>query len=79
MAIKITPSLRLALREVASRDALLDCLDPAIDQRILETLVTEGPAVDGVTLGQTPTIDGFDLSVHRRKLEQVRQCAAAQP
>jgi hypothetical protein len=57
----------------AWRELLLDCLDPAIDLRILQTLVSEGPAVDGVTLGHTMTIDGFDLSVHRAKLEQVKQ------
>ena len=63
----------LAACVAAWRDTLLDCLDPAIDRRVLEKLVTEGPAVDGVTLGRTMTIDGFDLSVHRAKLEQVKK------
>jgi hypothetical protein len=66
----------LALSEPAWRETLLACLDPAIDRRIIETLVTRGPAVDGVTLGRTMTIDGFDLSVHEAKLERVRECVA---
>jgi hypothetical protein len=61
----------LAACQASWRNALLRCLDPAIDQQILETLVQRGPAVDGVTLRQTPTIDGLDLAVHRAKLEQV--------
>jgi hypothetical protein len=67
----------LAVRVPAWRQTLLGCLDPAIDQRILEALVTKGPAVDGVTLGQTLTIDGIGMAVHRAKLEQIRQCAGA--
>jgi hypothetical protein len=58
------------------RDLLLDCLDPAVDQRILESLVAGGPAVDGVTLGQTLTIDGLDLPAHHAMLERVRYHAA---
>ena len=53
------------------RDSLMKCLDPAIDLRILETLVEQGPAVDGVTLGRTLTIDGLDLAVHQAKLGEV--------
>jgi hypothetical protein len=69
----------LAVSDAGWRKTLLDCLDPAIDQRILETLVERGPAVDGVTLHQTPTIDGFDLTVHRTKLEQVSVAARGAP
>ena len=65
----------LAIHEAAWRKTLLACLDPAIDQRILDTLVRRGPAVDGVTLGPTPTIDGLDLTVHRAKLRQVKAIA----
>jgi hypothetical protein len=62
----------LAAMNEAWRETLLDCLDPTIEQRILETLVERGPAVDGVTLRRTMTIDGLDLPAHRAKLEQVR-------
>jgi hypothetical protein len=57
------------------RETLLDCLDPAIDRRILETLVQRGPAVDGVTLRQAPTIDGLDLATQHAKLERIRAIA----
>lgn len=65
----------LAACHAGWRKTLLDCLDPAIDRRILETLVERGPAVDGVTLRRMLTIDGLDLTVHRAKLEQVRTTA----
>jgi hypothetical protein len=62
----------LAVHQVRGRQALLDCLDPAIDRQILESLVQRGPAVDGVTLRQTLTIDGFDMATHHAKLAQIR-------
>jgi hypothetical protein len=65
----------LAVADAGSREMLLDCLDPAIDRRIVETLVQGGLAVDGVTLARTATIDGLDMIVHRAKLEQVRTVA----
>ena len=40
-------------------------------------LVKAGPAVDGVTLRRSLTIDGLDMGVHRAKLEQVRAIAIA--
>jgi hypothetical protein len=52
--------------------AALDCLDPAVDQAILEALVFQGPAVDGVSLRQALTIDSLDLTEHHRKLAAVR-------
>lgn len=65
----------LAVANAAWREALLGCLDPALERRILKTLVERGPAVDGVTLGRTLTIDGLDLDTHRVMLEQVRTIA----
>ncbi len=50
------------------RSGLLSCLDPATDRAIIEALVAHGPAVDGVTLQRTPTIDGLGMAAHRRKL-----------
>jgi hypothetical protein len=52
--------------------ALTDCLDETLDRRILETTVREGPAVDGVTRLQTPTVDNLPLAVHHEKLRQIR-------
>jgi hypothetical protein len=40
----------------------LNSLDPALDRAILEATVRDGPAVDGVTLGQTITIDSIDCA-----------------
>jgi len=65
----------LALHGTGWRTALLECLDPAIDLRIVEALVEQGPAVDGITLGRTLTIDGLDMTFHRARLEQVRTIA----
>jgi D-glutamate cyclase len=65
----------LAVHQMNWRDKLLDCLDPTIDERVLETLVQRGPAVDGVTLRQALTIDGLDLATHQAKLKQIRAVA----
>jgi hypothetical protein len=65
----------LAALNAGWRETLLACLDPAIDRRILETLVERGPAVDGVTLRGTLTIDGLDPAVHLAMLEQVKAIA----
>jgi hypothetical protein len=62
----------LAVCEAAWRETLLDCLTPEIDAMILTALVDRGPAVDGVTLGRTPTIDGLDLAVHHKKMREVK-------
>jgi hypothetical protein len=69
----------LAILNAPWRDTLLDCLDPAVDQRILEALVEQGPAVDGITLGRTMTVDGFDLATHRLKLELIVAAARSCP
>lgn len=67
----------LAARRADWRERLLSCLDPALDQTILEALVVNGPAVDGVTLRREATIDGLDMAIHRRMLEQVRALVLA--
>jgi hypothetical protein len=65
----------LAVCQAEWRDILLDCLDPATDRQILEMLVQRGPAVDGITLRQTLTIDGLGLAEHQAKLESIRVVA----
>ncbi|HET8997255.1 MAG TPA: glutamate cyclase domain-containing protein [Acetobacteraceae bacterium] len=62
----------LALLRADWRAALLACLDEALDRRILETLVRDGPAVDGVSLRRTATIDTLPLPVHAAKLQAIR-------
>jgi hypothetical protein len=65
----------LAVCDKAARETLLDCLDPAVDARILKTLVDQGPAVDGVTLRHALTIDGMDLTEHGMIRDRVRAAA----
>ena len=62
----------LALLRPDWRRPLTDCLDETLDRRILETMVREGPAVDGVSRAQTPTVDNLPLAVHHEKLRQIR-------
>ncbi len=57
------------------REALLACLDPEIDRRIVTAMVLNGPAVDGVTLRREPTIDGLDLAAHADRLAAVKAAA----
>lgn len=65
----------LAVARADWREALLDCLDPALDQAILEATVRDGPAVDGVTCMQTATIDTFDMATHHRVLSAIANMA----
>jgi hypothetical protein len=62
----------LAVQRRDWRDALLDCLDPRLDQSVLESTVRNGPAVDGVTRQQTATIDSLELAVHHQVLQAIR-------
>ncbi len=57
------------------RDRLLHCLNESLDRHILETMLRDGPAVDGVSRQQAPTIDNFELAFHHDKLRQVRRLA----
>jgi D-glutamate cyclase len=57
------------------RRQLTLCLDEALDRRVLEATVADGPAVDGVSRLRTLTIDNLDLVVHHRKLRQIRALA----
>ncbi|MBV9251061.1 MAG: DUF4392 domain-containing protein [Acetobacteraceae bacterium] len=61
----------LALLRPDWMSVLLPCLDPALDRAILRKLVTEGPAVDGVTQRQTLTIDTLGLEAHHAKMRQI--------
>lgn len=59
------------------RGPLLSSLDAEIERRVLEVMVADGPAVDGVSLRQAPTIDDLDLAVHHQKLLMIRALAEA--
>jgi D-glutamate cyclase len=66
----------LAVLRVDWRAKLLACLDETLDRRILETTIAKGPAVDGVSRRQTPTVDNLPLAVHHEKLRQIRALVA---
>ena len=55
--------------------AMLSGLDPALDQAVIEAMVRDGPAVDGVSLRREATIDALGLAVHRGMMEAVRGVA----
>ena len=67
----------LALLRADWREALLGCLDAGLDAHILETMVRDGPAVDGVSQRQALTIDTFPPAVHRAKLLAIRAAIGA--
>jgi len=57
------------------RRQLLECLDEGLERRVLEATLVNGPAVDGVSRRQTPTIDNLDLAAHNKKLRAIRALA----
>ena len=54
------------------RATLIDCLDPERDGAILQAMVYDGPAVDGVTRQRTLTVDSMPAEVHHAKLHAIR-------
>jgi D-glutamate cyclase len=54
------------------RAPLLTCLDETLDRAVLEATVEDGPAVDGVSLLQTMTVDNLDIATHHRVLRMIR-------
>jgi hypothetical protein len=53
--------------------AMLAGLDPALDRAVVEAMVRDGPAVDGVSLQRTATIDAHGMEVHHRLLIAVTE------
>jgi hypothetical protein len=51
--------------------AMLSGLDPALDRAVIEAMVRDGPAVDGVSLRRAVTIDALGMAVHRGMMEAV--------
>ncbi|HET6608597.1 MAG TPA: glutamate cyclase domain-containing protein [Rhodopila sp.] len=46
-------------------------LDPALDHAIVAAMVADGPAVDGVTLARSVTIDARDMEAHHTVLAAI--------
>jgi hypothetical protein len=55
--------------------AMLSGLDPVLDQAVIEAMVREGPAVDGVSLRRQATIDALEMTVHLGMMQAVRGAA----
>lgn len=60
------------------RERLLACLDEKLDKAVLEAVVNNGPAVDGVSRLRTMTVDNLDMTVHHSKLRAIRALVQAQ-
>ena len=56
--------------------AMRAALDPLLDQAVVAAMVRDGPAVDGVTLRRSETIDALDMKVHAGVLEAVTKASA---
>jgi hypothetical protein len=50
---------------------MLAILDPDLDQSVVEAMVRDGPAVDGVTLERQPTIDALGMQVHHEIMKAI--------
>ena len=59
----------LALLRPAWKAPMRAALDPALDLAVVEAMVRDGPAVDGVMLRQAVSIDAQGMDVHRAMLE----------
>ena len=53
--------------------AMVSGLDPALDRAVIEAMVRDGPAVDGVSLRRAVTIDALGMDVHRGMMQAVRE------
>ena len=52
--------------------AMVSGLDPDVDRAVIEAMVRDGPAVDGVSLRRDATIDSLDLTHHLIVLEAIK-------
>jgi hypothetical protein len=59
------------------RPTMIGWLDPARDGAILQAMVNDGPAVDGVTRRRTLTVDSMPAEVHHAKLRAIRAVVEA--
>jgi hypothetical protein len=66
----------LALLRPEWSAAMRSGLVPELDQAVVETMVRDGPAVDGVSLLREATIDGLEMSVHHAALQAIRALMA---
>jgi hypothetical protein len=60
-------------------EAMLSGLITELDQSIVEALIRDGPAVDGVSLRREATIDALGMSVHHKVMVAIREIVNEQP
>jgi hypothetical protein len=61
----------LALLRPGWAAAMRGSLDPALDQAVVEAMVRDGPAVDGVSLERAVTIDALPMDAHHAVLREI--------
>ena len=54
------------------RRTLLACLDETLDRTVLEAMIEQGPAVDGVSRQPTLTVDDLSIAIHHQVLRKIR-------
>ena len=63
----------LAVLRPAWSAPMLAGLNPALDRAVIEAMVHDGPAVDGVSLRREATIDALGMDEHQRVMQAVRK------
>ncbi len=58
---------------------ILTALEPTMHEMVLSALLTEGPAVDGITRQPTRSVDGLSEDIHEAVLRDVRALATSSP
>lgn len=66
-------ALACAVASVCGRDDLIAAWNEKGQRELIECLVSEGGAIDGLTRRRKPTVDGLPLDVYLGVLEQVRR------
>ena len=61
----------LALLRPEWSAAMLRGLNPGLDRSVVEAMVRDGPAVDGISLRREPTIDGLGMDAHQEVLDSI--------
>jgi hypothetical protein len=69
----------LAMLRTDWTEAMLSGLVAELDQSVVEALVRDGPAVDGVSLRREATIDALGMSVHHEVMMAIREIVNEQP
>jgi D-glutamate cyclase len=54
-------------------------LSSALDRSLLEALVRDGPAVDGISLRREATIDALSMQVHNEVMQAIREIVYQKP